>query len=73
MPISKVSKVYASYQTQPKGWPRCDRCRMFQSPAACSLVKGLISSTGWCRFFSQHKSADRLPIVPDKSVPDEAA
>jgi High potential iron-sulfur protein len=37
------------YQNKPgPGGKKCDGCRFFRKPAACSVVTGTISSDGWC-------------------------
>ncbi|MEO8812203.1 MAG: hypothetical protein ABI376_04735 [Caulobacteraceae bacterium] len=40
------------YQTRPKGAQRCDLCVNWRPPAACKLVAGPISPTGWCGLFA---------------------
>jgi hypothetical protein len=50
--IKKMSKSAASYQATPKGAARCDACALFQKPAACQVVAGVISPQGWCTLFA---------------------
>ena len=48
----KMSQRTASYQNKPKGSARCDGCALFQKPAACQTVAGVISPAGWCILFA---------------------
>ena len=48
---SKVAKTAVAYQPQPKGAARCDNCVQWQAPAACKLVAGDISPSGWCSIY----------------------
>ncbi len=50
--VKKMSKAAASYQATPKGSARCDGCALFQKPAACQSVDGVISPSGWCILFA---------------------
>jgi hypothetical protein len=47
----KVSQAEALYQDRPKNGFSCSACALFRPPAACVVVAGTISATGWCRFF----------------------
>lgn len=49
---ASLAKDVAGYQDSPKGPQRCELCKKFQAPSACSLVTGAVSPTGWCHFFS---------------------
>ena len=49
----KMSLVAAGYQAKPKDGAQCDGCSLFQAPSSCKLVDGVISPTGWCRFYSK--------------------
>ena len=51
-PKKKMSQSAASYQDKPKGSARCDGCALFQKPAACQTVEGVISPVGWCILFA---------------------
>src|SRR5258708_38795335 len=48
----ELSKDIAGYQGQPKGSQRCELCKKFKPPGACTLVTGSVNPQGWCRFFS---------------------
>ncbi len=48
----KMAQSAANYQTTPKGAARCDGCALFQAPAACQAVAGVISPQGWCMLFA---------------------
>jgi hypothetical protein len=41
----------AQYRDSPKGLFSCAMCTLFMPPAACKVVTGTISPTGWCKFF----------------------
>ncbi len=47
----QASQAEALYQDQPKNGLSCAACALFRPPAACAVVMGAISPTGWCRFF----------------------
>lgn len=49
---AKASQADAQYQPAPKDGQSCAACQLFRPPAACLVVAGAISPTGWCRFFS---------------------
>lgn len=49
---AKVPKSQAGYKDAPRSGMRCDRCLQFQPPAACKIVDGAISPSGWCDFFA---------------------
>jgi len=57
---ASVDPKAASYQTKPNGGKQCSTCSLFipakstpmKSAGACKLVKGAISPTGWCKFYS---------------------
>lgn len=48
---AKVSQKGVSYQPTPKGADRCDKCKFWKPPAACTLVDGVISPAGWCTLY----------------------
>lgn len=50
--IKKMSQAAASYQPKPKGSARCDGCALFQKPAACQTVEGVINPSGWCILYA---------------------
>ena len=50
--IKKMAQSAASYQPTPKGAARCDGCALFQKPASCQDVAGVISPQGWCILFA---------------------
>ena len=50
--VKKMSQSAASYQPKPKGAALCDACALFQKPAACQTVAGVISPQGWCILFA---------------------
>ena len=49
---SKIAQKAVKYQPGPKGNARCDNCRQWQAPAACKLVDGVISPSGWCSIYA---------------------
>lgn len=50
---AKMSQKAVSYQGTPKGADRCDGCKLWQPPAACKLVDGVISPAGWCTLYAK--------------------
>lgn len=50
----------AAYQSKPNAGKQCSGCNLFipaksapmKSAGTCKLVKGSISPTGWCKFYS---------------------
>jgi len=48
----KVSKMSAQYQDMPKDMQSCSRCKYFVAPNGCHQVQGMVSPTGWCRYWS---------------------
>jgi hypothetical protein len=48
---TKMSQKAARYQATPKGAQRCDGCNQFESPSACKVVDGDVSSAGWCLLY----------------------
>jgi hypothetical protein len=50
---SKFSQSMAKYQPTPKGAQSCDNCTQFQPPAACAVVEGKISPSGWCFLYAR--------------------
>jgi hypothetical protein len=53
VPASKasLSPQAAGYVAHPIMGQRCAECTMFQPPAACTLVNGMISPNGHCRYY----------------------
>ncbi len=55
---ASVDPKAASYQTKPNGGKQCSTCSLFiagktaKGPGTCKIVKGSISPTGWCKFYS---------------------
>jgi len=47
-----VTQTMAHYQPTPKGNARCDKCAQWKPPAACNLVQGKISPSGWCLLYA---------------------
>ena len=53
---SHKTKYEASYVViSRKAGQRCGNCSMFVAPAGCTLVKGAIQRTGWCKFWDEKK------------------
>jgi High potential iron-sulfur protein len=44
------------YQSSPKGSQQCDNCLLFQAPASCQVVDGVVSPTGWCKLWAKKAS-----------------
>lgn len=49
---TKVSQKAVNYRPTPQGKARCDGCVQWQPPAACKVVTGTISPTGWCTIYA---------------------
>lgn len=49
---AKLAPKMVSYQPTPKGSLRCDKCVQWQPPAACKVVSGTISPSGWCTLYA---------------------
>jgi hypothetical protein len=49
--LAKMSQESATYQNSPKGNQNCANCKLFVPPSSCTLVEGLISPQGWCKFW----------------------
>ena len=49
---TKMSQKAAGYRNKPLGRSQCDGCALWQPPAACKMVEGAISPTGWCNLFN---------------------
>jgi hypothetical protein len=47
----KLTQGDVAYQGRPKGLQRCDNCRVFIAPDACSSVQGKVSPAGWCNIW----------------------
>lgn len=47
----KITKAQADYRTTSRGREQCLKCSMFRLMNRCTLVEGVISPFGWCRFF----------------------
>lgn len=48
---TKVSKVEAAYQASPNNGERCGLCAHYRFPFGCDVVRGLVTSHAWCRFY----------------------
>ena len=53
-----ISKSEAKYQDNPRGTKMCGDCSMFRRPDRCTLVKGTISRTGWCKHWEAKDRKD---------------
>jgi hypothetical protein len=49
--LAKMSQESAAYQNSPKENQNCANCKLFVPPSSCTLVEGLISPQGWCKFW----------------------
>lgn len=50
---AKLSKAAAAYQDKPQGEQNCANCSLFLAPAACGVVEGTISASGWCKLYQK--------------------
>lgn len=49
---AKAAPSSVAYQTKPSNGQQCSGCAYFIAPAACQLVSGTISPSGWCQLYS---------------------
>lgn len=56
-PRKKKSKAEAIYVKHPVNDDECSFCTMFRAPGSCTLVEGVISPNGHCKYFEYGKSA----------------
>ena len=53
-----MTQAAAAYQPKPNAGKQCSTCSLFikgkdaKSNGTCKLVKGAISPSGWCKFYS---------------------
>lgn len=48
---AKVAPNLVGYQPTPKDGHDCVGCKLFEPPAACKSVDGVISPNGWCKLW----------------------
>ena len=53
---AKVSKMSASYRSSPKMGKSCRGCANYQGSGKCKIVKGTVSSSGYCKFYARKKA-----------------
>jgi hypothetical protein len=53
---AKVAQRSVSYRGAPNGTARCANCTLWQPPAACKVVAGVISPNGWCSIYAPKKA-----------------
>jgi len=51
--MAKTSKDGAQYIVYTPKKEKCKACSMFRSPASCTLVKGIISPQGHCKYWEK--------------------
>jgi hypothetical protein len=49
---AKAAPSTVGYITKPSNGQQCSTCSQFVAPAACNLVSGTISPSGWCELYS---------------------
>jgi anaerobic selenocysteine-containing dehydrogenase len=54
--LAKVSQTSVAYQASPKGTAECSNCSLFESPAACKSVAGVVAPSGWCKIWVKKAS-----------------
>lgn len=47
----KMTQAQAEYRGTPNGIYSCGLCSLFEAPASCKVVEGVISKDGWCKAF----------------------
>ena len=53
---AKVAQRSVAYRGAPNGTARCSNCALWQPPAACKVVNGVISPNGWCSIYAPKKA-----------------
>jgi hypothetical protein len=53
---AKVAQRSVAYRGAPNGTARCSNCALWQPPAACKVVEGVISPNGWCSIYAPKKA-----------------
>ena len=53
---AKVAQRSVAYRGAPNGTARCCNCVLWQPPAACKVVEGVISPNGWCSIYAPKKA-----------------
>ena len=53
---AKVAQRSVNYRGAPNGQARCSNCTLWQPPAACKVVEGVISPNGWCSIYALKKA-----------------
>lgn len=53
---AKVAQRSVAYRGAPNGTARCVNCALWQPPAACKVVEGVISPNGWCSIYAPKKA-----------------
>ena len=53
---AKVAQRAVAYRGAPNGTARCADCAVWQPPAACKVVEGVISPNGWCSVYAPTKA-----------------
>ncbi|HVC56272.1 MAG TPA: hypothetical protein VND95_09975 [Stellaceae bacterium] len=48
---AKIAQKLVGYQTTPKDGHDCTGCKLFEPPAACKSVDGVINPKGWCKLW----------------------
>ena len=53
---AKVAKASAKYRSSPKAGRSCKGCTRYQGNGKCSIVKGTVSSNGYCNYYARKSS-----------------
>lgn len=49
--LPRIAKVSAGYEDRSKNDKHCAGCEHFQAPNGCTVVEGVISPRGLCRYY----------------------
>lgn len=63
--FTKAQALYVGAHPPPAFWPYyCGRCRFWQEPDRCTVVKGDIYFAGWCALWIPQDGSDGRPAKP---------
>lgn len=64
----KASQEEAAYQAKPNGSEKCSECTMWRAPNKCTAVEGVISPSGWCKWYEAKEEVKEQAHADPKTV-----